>query len=251
METAQPQYYNHVRTEVLNLFTSAPRRLLDVGCGNGVTSAAAKARWPAVEAIGVEVVAEAARRARRVLDRVVEGSAESLDLIKAGIADVDAVILADVLEHMVDPWRFLAGLRRALSADATVVASIPNVANLWLLEQLAAGRFTYEASGLLDRTHLRFFTRASITEMFERAGYRIERWERLVDGRVDELTRRHFLGIALPWRLPRVVVGHRVVVHRANKELYQDLRTLQFLIVARPNGVLRAEPGPRRLPAAS
>ncbi|HYZ14884.1 MAG TPA: class I SAM-dependent methyltransferase [Candidatus Acidoferrum sp.] len=242
METAPPLYYDHVRTEVLNLFTSAPQRLLDVGCGSGATSAAAKARWPALETIGVEVVAEAAERAREVLDSVVEASAESLDFAASGIADVDAVILADVLEHMVDPWAFLTRLRGVLRADAIVVASIPNVANLWLLEELAVGRFTYESSGLLDATHLRFFTRASIGQMFERAGYRIERWERLIDGRVDRLTQRYFLGKPLPRRLSRVagvVAGHRVVVRRTSEELYHDLRTIQFLVVARPE---RARP---------
>jgi 2-polyprenyl-3-methyl-5-hydroxy-6-metoxy-1,4-benzoquinol methylase len=243
METAPAQYYDHVRTEVLNLFRSAPHRLLDVGCGSGVTSATAKARWPALEAIGIEVVPEAAERARSALDRVVESSAELLDFTAAGIVDVDAVILADVLEHMVDPWAFLNRLRPALRPDATVVASIPNVANLWLLEELAGGRFTYESSGLLDATHLRFFTRTSIGHMFERAGYRIERWERLIDGRVDELTRRHFLGKPLPRRLSRVaglVAGHRVVVRGTSEELYHDLRTMQFLVVARPNDLRSA-----------
>jgi SAM-dependent methyltransferase len=230
-------YYGHVRTEVLDLLPVAPRRLLDVGCGRGATAAAAKLRWPGLETSGIELVPAVAERARQVFDRVVEGSAESLDLVGAGIADVDAVLLADVLEHMVDPWTFLERLRAALTPDATVVASIPNVATMWLLDQLARGRFEYEAEGLLDATHLRFFTRASIAEMFERAKYRIERWGRRPDGRNDVLLGRYFLGRRLPSPLAGMVIGKRVVVRRVDAERFEDLRTSQFLVVARPTGV--------------
>jgi len=234
MPDAEPDYYDHVRTDLLDLFPHPPKRLLDIGCGSGVTSAAAKARWPGVETIGIEVVTEAAARAATRVDRLIPGSAEAIDLATAGIAGVDAVLLADVLEHLVDPWRFLERLRAVLDPAAVVVASIPNVANLWLLDELAAGRFAYTASGLLDKTHLRFFTRQSIGALFDGAGYDIERWERVSDGRVDDATRRRLFGIMLPVPFGGHVAGKRVDVRAVDEEHYQDLRTYVFFVVARP-----------------
>ena len=227
-------YYEYTRLPLLDLLPAAPRRLLDVGCGNGATGAAAKERWSELETIGIEIAPEAARRAEQRLDRVIVGSAETIDWHDAGISGVDAVLLADVLEHLVDPWRFLLRLRTALSSNAVVVASIPHVANLWLLEEIASGRFDYADEGLLDRTHLRFFTRATIARMFEDAGFRIERWERTTDGRVDDLTRRRVLGVMLPVPFAGRVAGQRIVVRNVDDQSYQDLRTIQFLIVARP-----------------
>jgi trans-aconitate methyltransferase len=219
---------------VLDLLTTAPRRLLDVGCGAGATSAVAKVRWPGLEAFGIELDPGAAERARGVLDRVVVGSAESLDLAAAGITGVDAVLLADVLEHLADPWGFLVRLRGALTPDATIAASIPNVANLWLIEQLAAGRFSYESEGLLDATHLRFFTRDSIGELFARTGYRIERWERKIDAKADTIAGHYFLGRRLPSPLGGILIGRRTALRGVSREQFDDLRTIQFLVVARP-----------------
>jgi trans-aconitate methyltransferase len=235
MAEAQAGYYDHPRAALLDLFPVAPTRLLDVGCGSGATAALAKERWPQLETIGVEIVPEAAERAAARLDRVIVGSAETLDLVAAGIAGVDGVILADVLEHLVDPWRFLERLRDVLAPDAMIVASIPNIANLWLLEELAAGRFDYTPDGLLDRTHLRFFTRRTIAQLFAGAGYAIERWERTTDGRVDDATRRRILGVMLPVPLGGRVAGRRVTVRGVETdEAYHDLRTVQFGLLARP-----------------
>jgi O-antigen biosynthesis protein len=234
MPENDPDYYDHARLELLDLFPQPPKRLLDVGCGSGVTSAAAKARWPGVETIGIEVVAGAVRRAAERLDRVIEGSAETLDLAAAGLTGVDGVLLADVLEHLVDPWRFVAGLRDVLAPDAVVIASIPNAGNLWLLDELAAGRFTYAGSGLLDKTHLRFFTRRTIAALFDGAGYDIVRWERVTDGNVDDATRRRILGVMLPVPFAGRVAGRRVTVRGVDDDAYHDLRTYVFFVVARP-----------------
>ena len=253
MAEADSDYYDHARVALLDLFPHAPTRLLDVGCGSGATGAAAKARWPGVETIGIEIVPEAAQRAKARLDRVILGSAETLDLTAAGIAGVDGVLLLDILEHLVDPWRFLERLHAVLDPAAMVVASIPNIANLWLLDELAAGRFAYTSDGLLDMTHLRFFTRQSIRALFDGAGYDIERWERITDGRVDDATRRRILGVTLPVPLAGRVAGRRVTVRGVDDDAYHDLRTIQFTLVARPRtgktgGI--AGDGPRRVEEA-
>src|ERR1700729_752938 len=100
MPEAATGYYDYVRDNLLDLFPTPPRRLLDVGCGSGATSAAAKKRWPGMEAIGIEYVPDAAERAATRLDRVITGSVENLDLAAAGLSGIDGVLLADVLEHL-------------------------------------------------------------------------------------------------------------------------------------------------------
>jgi 2-polyprenyl-3-methyl-5-hydroxy-6-metoxy-1,4-benzoquinol methylase len=83
----------------------------------------------------------------------------------------------DVLEHLQDPWSLLSDLRGRLSAEGEVFVSIPNVRNFRVvIPLLLAGRWDYQKTGILDRTHLRFFTKASVKEMFRNAGYEILEW---------------------------------------------------------------------------
>jgi SAM-dependent methyltransferase len=87
----------------------------------------------------------------------------------------DCIVFNDVLEHMADPWAALHTARGLLTPEGTVVASIPNVRNLETVFQLVVrGQWTYAASGVLDRTHLRFFTKRSIRVLFEESGFGIE-----------------------------------------------------------------------------
>ena len=229
-----PRYYDHERSALLDLFPSPRRRLLDVGCGSGATSVAARARWATVETIGIELVPEIAARAAHVLDRVVVGSAETIDFAAHGIGNVHGVLLADVLEHLIDPWAFLARLKGVLAPDAAIVASIPNIANLWILEELSAGRFDYASEGILDVTHLRFFTRRSIQTLFDGAGFRIERWERTTDGRADDALRHRFLGIMMPNPFGGSLRARRLRIRGVQPALREDLRTTQFAVVAVP-----------------
>src|SRR5437016_12769572 len=87
----------------------------------------------------------------------------------------DAIVYGDVLEHLHDPARVLAALNRGLAPGGQAVISVPNVAHLWVRLSLAAGRFEYADRGILDRTHLRFFTRRSLGALLTGAGLRVER----------------------------------------------------------------------------
>ena len=84
----------------------------------------------------------------------------------------DAIVYGDVLEHLSDPLAALVALNRALAADGLVIASVPNVAHLWVRLQLLAGRFEYADRGILDRTHLRFFTRRTFVALLVAGGPR-------------------------------------------------------------------------------
>ncbi len=176
-DTKDPTYYDRVRREVLPLLPAAADRLLDIGCGEGATAAYLKKQGLCRWAAGVESFPEAARIAASRLDRLVEGDVEAMDLpFDAG--SIDLILCLDVLEHLVDPWATLRKVAALLAPGGTLVASIPNVRSLKVLGPLVfLGRWDYREEGILDRTHLRFFTRASAVRLIESAGLTIRRIE--------------------------------------------------------------------------
>ncbi len=145
------------------------RTVLDVGCATGYLARALVAQGCRVS--GVEVEAAAAEEARPVLDRLIVGDLNTLDLRDAlDGACFDVVVLGDVLEHLADPHRLLAQVKSVLAPGGAVVISIPNVAHGSVRLALLQGRWRYRSRGLLDETHLRFVTRASLHAMLGQAG---------------------------------------------------------------------------------
>jgi methionine biosynthesis protein MetW len=148
-------------------------RVLDVGCSTGYLAAELTARGCRV--VGVEGDPEAAAQARERCELVVVGDVEDPAVRDELPHDMDAVLLADVLEHLRDPWAVLAALRETLAPGGRAVVSLPNIGHWTARRALAGGRFPYADHGLFDRTHLRFFTRASARELAQRAGFAVER----------------------------------------------------------------------------
>ncbi|MGE5577908.1 MAG: glycosyltransferase [Syntrophothermus sp.] len=173
-----PQYYRFARPEVQALVPATASRVLDVGCAAGALGAALKARG-VKEVMGIEYDPEMAAYAAQHLDRVIAGDVEVLkeDL---PFNYFDCIVLADVLEHLREPQKVLERLRKSLAEDGVVVASLPNVGHWSVVRGLLEGRWQYENAGILDRTHLRFFTRKSIIELFNEAGFRIEQLQAVV-----------------------------------------------------------------------
>ena len=149
-----------------------PRAVLDVGCGPGQNGAEAKLRGAHVT--GIESNPTAARVARGRLDEVLELDLTS-DAASRALAGrtFDLVLFADVLEHLVDPLATLQRYVPMLEDGGHVIVSLPNVAAWPVRLGLLAGAFRYEESGLLDRTHLRFFTRETAIELVENAGLEV------------------------------------------------------------------------------
>jgi 2-polyprenyl-3-methyl-5-hydroxy-6-metoxy-1,4-benzoquinol methylase len=145
------------------------KTVLDVGCATGYLARALVERGCQVS--GVELVPEAAEKARPVLDRLVVGDLATLDLAaEFGEARFDCVVAGDVLEHLADPAPVLRSLVGLLAPGGSVVVSTPNVSHGSLRLALLQGRWQYLDRGLLDRTHLRFFTRASLLELLHDCG---------------------------------------------------------------------------------
>ncbi|MBI2902335.1 MAG: methyltransferase domain-containing protein [Candidatus Methylomirabilis oxyfera] len=179
-------YYDHSRPELEALIQRDARTVLDVGCGAGALGAALKRRG-AVEVIGVEADPGAADAATRVLDRVHRGDIESLDLPYSP-GTFDCIVLADILEHLRDPWGLLRRLAPLLAPHGRLIASLPNVRHWSVVRGLLGGDWTYLPAGILDQGHLRFFTLKSGRALFEAAGLRIVEVHPVGGGLVPDLT---------------------------------------------------------------
>lgn len=170
-------YLGFVNEPLLGALDGTPRRVLELGCAGGALGAALKERHPGVHVTGIEAGREAAAEAARRLDRVVCARIEDADLSAPGFepGSFDAVIAGDILEHLVNPWAALHRLRPLLAPGAQLVASIPNVRNLQVVAPLLLeGRWTYAERGLLDVTHLRFFTFAEMQDLLRQTGFDLE-----------------------------------------------------------------------------
>lgn len=199
------------RPDVARLVPTSARSILDVGCGAGDLGALIKRLQPEVRIVGVELYQPSAAAARLVLDEVILGGIEET-LSQLPSNAFDCIILADVLEHLQDPWHVLRALRRCLRAQGCIVASVPNVRHYYVwIPLILAGQWNYSEWGLLDSTHVRFFTRHTLLEMFSRSGYKPQ----VVDA--------NYTG-------NKLILGINWCLHRA----FDDFLAGQYLLVATP-----------------
>ena len=125
---------------------------------------------------GLEVSNAAAAQAREYFEHVLTGDAEKLvDVAFKGVS-FELILCLDVLEHMVDPWAFVKALQGRLASGGKLIISVPNIRCLKVLVPLAfKGQWVYGDQGILDRTHLRFFTRASALQLAASTELKVER----------------------------------------------------------------------------
>ena len=164
-------YYDRVNSDLLALIPYDAWTVLEIGCGAGALAAAYRRRNPAVRWIGIEMDLAAFSVAETRMSRCYHGAVEQFEgCLRYMISAPDVLIFGDVIEHLVDPWRVLTWLAELAAPEAQVLACVPNVGHWTVIRDLMAGKWEYQSEGLLDRTHLRFFTRQSIEQMFRGAG---------------------------------------------------------------------------------
>lgn len=210
----QAVYGWNLRPEVAPFVPKGASRVLEVGCGRGGFGRTLRELLgPDAFLTGIDPVQELLSTAEEAgdFDHLIEGYfPDALEPSK-----FDVIVFNDVLEHLVDPWQTLRDCLPYLATGGTVVAAIPNLRYAPVMWALARGDFEYVESGVLDRTHLRFFTHKGMRSLFQTSGFQVIR----IEG-VNNIVREH----PHSWR------GHR----RKLRHVLGDTQWMQFVVVARP-----------------
>lgn len=167
-------YYAGARADMVAHLPENPKAaILEIGCGTGATGRLALAQGKCGRYVGIELFEAAAREARGVLSEVVVGDVERITLPWPR-GSFDALILSEVLEHLVSPWTVLGRLAPLVRPGGLVMASSPNVAHYRVIAELLRGRFDLDDKGVFDRTHLRWFTPRTFARLFEQSDFAVE-----------------------------------------------------------------------------
>ena len=169
-------YYKCQRPDLIRYIKSGKNRVLDVGCAEGLLGESIKQQGLASKVVGIELFPDAAKVAASRLDHIICGDIElmSHDELELERESFDYIICGDVLEHLRDPWTTLNWLTTLLKKNGLLIASVPNVRH-WsvLLPLLFQDEWKYQPQGIMDRTHLRFFTKKSAVKMLTDSGLQL------------------------------------------------------------------------------
>jgi SAM-dependent methyltransferase len=213
----QADYFEYQRPEMFQLLPVLAKRVLDIGCGSGVFGQSLKKHF-GCEVWGVEPDRKSFEKAVPRLDHVVHGYFDDKLELPAGY--FDCIFFNDVLEHMIDPAFALGLAKKLLSPRGKIIASIPNIAHFPTVWRLAMrGQWKYTERGILDRTHLRFFTRQSISALFTEAGFAVEHLDGINEYAWNET------GDARIWKI------YRILSLLPNRSI-REMRYLQYAVIA-------------------
>jgi glycosyltransferase involved in cell wall biosynthesis/SAM-dependent methyltransferase len=214
------------------------RVVLDVGCAHGYVAQALRAQGCRV--FGIELDEDDALRAQEHCEQVVVGSVEDRGWTEAlRVREFDAMVFSDVLEHLRDPAEVLRRCRPLLvPGRGFIAASVPNVAHVSVRLELLLGSFRAEPLGILDATHLHFYTRDSLGELFASCGFEVEAWDCTTNEIAAHVIAEHLARAGLPYT-PEL----------AERFAAFDAMAYQFIVTARPSAAPRpAAPAPVHKP---
>ncbi len=170
----RPEYSFYARQELLDMIPWHQEKfaILEAGCACGSTLMHLRHRYPLADLYGIELDEHAAKIASLF------GQIYNIDLETLSNPEwrdkFDVIIMGDILEHIRDPWQTLANLYTILKTGGRIVISVPNIMHISIFNRLLQGIWEYESEGILDSTHLRFFTQRTITTMLEEKGFHVE-----------------------------------------------------------------------------
>jgi 2-polyprenyl-3-methyl-5-hydroxy-6-metoxy-1,4-benzoquinol methylase len=203
------RYYDRASWGVIGAVEPGRHKILEIGCSAGKTGETLKQTGKALEVVGVDLSPAAVAVAAERLDRAICCNIEETGLPYPA-EYFDYILCGDVLEHLQDPWTALKKLSQYLKADHFLIASIPNIRNWRVLRDLILhGRWEYVPAGILDFTHLRFFTKRSIIELFDGAGFEVEQMEHLPFPRKEKLANLVTFGLAKDFLVKQYLVKAR------------------------------------------
>lgn len=204
-------YFDRPRIEIAPLLPDRMDRVLEIGCGAGTTLKWLRTQRSVQYAVGVDLSPEAAERAKSIFDVVWTGDIETMEL---PTGPFDLVLALDVLEHLVDPWLMMKRLQATLGPGAAIIVSLPNISHYSVcVPLLLRGQSNYADDGLLDRTHLRFFTRQTAVNLVTGSGLVLDKIE-LVRGGPQFLSvkMRWYSLKVLNWILPRHLLDWQFLI---------------------------------------
>jgi 2-polyprenyl-3-methyl-5-hydroxy-6-metoxy-1,4-benzoquinol methylase len=204
-----PRYYFSMREDLIRLIPPQAQNILEVGCAAGLTGKALREKG-FKEIVGIEVNEEMAQKGKLYYDKLMIGDVEKISLSDEK-EHFDCILYGDVLEHLVDPWQVLENHHASLKRGGTIICSIPNVRHYRIMKMLFfKGKWEYTEDGIMDKTHLRFFTLDSIQRMLEKAGFEIRelvkkpsgafwlKWlNRFLGNRLINLLARQYIVVAI------------------------------------------------------
>jgi 2-polyprenyl-3-methyl-5-hydroxy-6-metoxy-1,4-benzoquinol methylase len=165
--------YNNVNPKIVKLYENEVN-VLDIGCSTGVLANVLKKINTDAKITGIDISAQAGEKAKLILENFY-----CLDLDNVVLPDFgkkfDLIILGDVLEHLKRPDNLLSNLKLILNEDGKIIISLPNIAYITIRIKLLLGTFEYEDTGIMDRTHLRFFTQKTVKNLIVSSGYKIDK----------------------------------------------------------------------------
>lgn len=171
-QTPVHDFYN---PDLLQAIPLDAEKVIEVGCGSGALAQAYKALSPHAHYTGIDIESSYADMAKARCDQSLNMNIEHAPASFWDEAwDTDCWVFGDTLEHLVEPWQLLMRIRVNLPPNGCVVACIPNMQHWSVIYRLITGELHYEEQGLLDRTHLRWFTKKTIIKMFTDCGYQID-----------------------------------------------------------------------------
>lgn len=209
----------HGLTDVHKLLldlVGANKHVLEIGCASGYLSEAMFQRGCIVE--GVELDPELAESARHHCQRVITGNIEDVNTQERIRGTFQVILMADVIEHLQDPASVIAHLKEHLGPNGIFIITAPNIAFYKVRQQILKGEFTYTDFGILDRTHLRFFTYYTFKEFLETCDLRILKYliseSRIPFERFIQKMRMSWVREAFLKRRPNLVASHMTAVAR-------------------------------------
>jgi 2-polyprenyl-3-methyl-5-hydroxy-6-metoxy-1,4-benzoquinol methylase len=168
----QGQYFSNARFDLISLIPqNKANKVLEIGAGAGDTLVAIKSAGLAMEVVGAELLPlNNTNQDHPMIDRFIICDIEKDDLdLSSGYFDV--ILMGDVLEHLIDPWNVIGKLSHFLKPGGLMIASVPNIRYYpAMIKVFLKGSFEYEQSGTFDKTHLRFFCKKDLIELFKQPG---------------------------------------------------------------------------------
>lgn len=205
----EPAYFSNIRFDMISLIQGEGLKVLEIGCGSGATLLELKKSGKASEIFGIEINEGSVKDLKDKLDGLALGNIEELEPdFPQGYFDI--ILMGDVLEHLLDPWAVLEKMEKYLGRGGRIIASVPNIREFGIMKSvLFKGDFKYTDSGILDKTHLRFFCKKNIIEMFEK-DYKVVD----IKGNPNYRRQRYYL-------LNKITFG-----------IFSDFFNVQYLVVA-------------------